>query len=213
MQPPRRIGYLVGAGGRGLFGFSGAGELAGPEADAVAALALGAVHGLVGVALEQGRVLAVGGIHGDPDAAGNGKSLAFNDDGILQACNQGFGDGLRGGVSGTIFDESEEFITADAGDGIGVADARTQASGDRSQQLVADVMAETVVDDLEGVEVDAEDGKELLAAGSAGQRLFQAVLGHRTVGQAGKRGGWGRSRPGVFLVAGGARPRPPAPGG
>ena len=52
-----------------------------------------------------------------------------------------------------------EFVAADARDGVGVAHAMAQPLGHHLEQLVADRMAERVVDALEAVEIEIEHRK------------------------------------------------------
>ena len=61
-------------------------------------------------------------------------------------------------VSAALFQVTEndrEFVAAEPRDRVGVPDQPPQLTGDGHQQLVADGMAERVVDRLETVEVEA----------------------------------------------------------
>ena len=69
-----------------------------------------------------------------------------------------------------------EFVAAEPGDEIGLADAAAQPAGDAFQQFVADRVAERVVDALEFVDVDIEHGELLAAARHAAARA-RAVRG------------------------------------
>ena len=62
-----------------------------------------------------------------------------------------------------------------------------QACGDGLEQLVADRVAEAVVDLLEAVEVEEQHGAQLVVGARAVQRAAQAILEQQTVGQAGQR--------------------------
>ena len=64
-----------------------------------------------------------------------------------------------------------KFVAAEPGDQVGRLDAGLDAGRDRFQQFVADMMSERVVDALEFVDIDIEQG-ELLA----GNRLVQLAL-------------------------------------
>ena len=79
-----------------------------------------------------------------------------------------------------------EFVAAEARDGVGLAHAAAQPLGHDLEQLVADRMAERVVDALEVVEVEIEHRK-LAAAPDAGQRLGQPLAKQQAVGQVGER--------------------------
>src|SRR5207245_10166899 len=86
-----------------------------PETYLAAVPVFGAVHGLVGVALEFGGVLTIHRIHGDTDASGNADSLAFERGRFLQSCNQRFSDRLCGRIAGAIFNDRQELVATDSG--------------------------------------------------------------------------------------------------
>ncbi len=77
-----------------------------------------------------------------------------------------------------------ELVAAEARDGVGRAHALAQALGDRDQQLVADRVAERVVDGLEVVDVDEQHGDGRIGLG---ERLVDAVDEQRAVGQTRER--------------------------
>jgi hypothetical protein len=53
--------------------------------------------------------------------------------------------------------EHREFVTADSSDHVVAADARLDAPGDGSEQLVSRMVAERVVDGLEPIKVAVQD--------------------------------------------------------
>ena len=65
--------------------------------------------------------------------------------------------------------------------------AELRRMADVDEQAVAGLVAERVVDDLEAVEVEEEDGDAALAPARAPQRLAEAVEEQRAVGQPGER--------------------------
>ena len=70
-----------------------------------------------------------------------------------------------------------------------VSDARIDVdkpTGDLDEQLVADDVAETVVDELEAVEVEEEHGDAAVGAIGTGQRVRQTVDEQQAVGEAGE---------------------------
>ena len=91
-----------------------------------------------------------------------------------------------GRLAAALLDDGE-LVAAEAGDQLVAADHRAQPVGDLDQQLVAGRMAVNVVDRLEAVEVDAEDGERLAGVGGAGDGAGEMVVEHRPVGQAGQR--------------------------
>ena len=88
-----------------------------------------------------------------------------------------------------VFAQHDELVAAEAGDGVLAADARAEPPADRDQQLVAGLVAQPVVHQLEAVEVDEEhrDHGVVVAVGEAGERVLEPVLHERTVGQPGER--------------------------
>ena len=78
-----------------------------------------------------------------------------------------------------------EFVAAEPGRHIGLAEATAQALGDALEQLIADRMAERVVDALELVDVDIEH-RQLLARPYRLQRLFQPLAEQDPVRQVGQ---------------------------
>ncbi|MGY4413191.1 hypothetical protein ACVWW4_004927 [Bradyrhizobium sp. LB7.1] len=67
-----------------------------------------------------------------------------------------------------------------------MSEAAADPARDRLQQLVADVMAERIVDALEFVDVDIEQ-RELTAAGDLLQLVFDLVAEQHPVRQVGER--------------------------
>ena len=80
-----------------------------------------------------------------------------------------------------------EFVAAEATDDAIAADAGFQPAGDFAQQLVADRMAERVVDQLEAVEIDQQQGAGAIAADLAEQRFLQLLAQQQAVGNSGQR--------------------------
>ena len=99
------------------------------------------------------------------------------------------------------FGDDHELVAAEAPERVDVAHDAVQARGDRPQQLVADAVAERVVDRLEVVEVDEQRGHGRLAAARAHQHLLDAVEDQRAVGQPGQ-GVVGRQERELLLAAG-----------
>jgi hypothetical protein len=87
----------------------------------------------------------------------------------------------------TLHDDHLELVAADARDGVVVAQRRAQPARDLLQQLVADVVAQRIVDELEAVEVDEQHRHLLVEPLRLRQRLAQPIHQHRAVGQAGER--------------------------
>ena len=76
-----------------------------------------------------------------------------------------------------VVEQERELVAAEAGDGVVGPQRRLQPARDGDQQLVADVVAERVVDELEAVEVEEQHRGAALgvAALGAADRLVEAV--------------------------------------
>ena len=143
----------------------------GEDAEAVAARRLGAVHGDVGLAQQLGGFGdLLGGEDGadrdaDPRlAVADDERLADDrDDPLAQPADVGLA--LRADL------DDGEFVAADAGDRVGLAQQRAQPLADLLDELVAGIVAERVVDLLEAVEIEHQQGDLLARAAVAGQRL------------------------------------------
>ena len=83
-----------------------------------------------------------------------------------------------------VVQEHGELVAAQARREVARLQRAAQAPGDGLQQLVADRMAERVVDRLEVVEVEEEDR---VVAPARGEQLAELVEEQRAVGQAGQR--------------------------
>ena len=79
-----------------------------------------------------------------------------------------------------------ELVAAQPRHGVRLARAAAQALADQLEQLVADRMAERVVDALELVEVEAEH-RQALAALDALELVLEMLAHHGAVGQVGER--------------------------
>ena len=84
--------------------------------------------------------------------------MAVGREGGLEAVEQLVGD--RHGVVGLVQagQQDDELVAAQAGHGVDVAQLLAQTLGDALQQLVADRVAEAVVDVLEAVQVEEQHG-------------------------------------------------------
>ncbi len=81
-------------------------------------------------------------------------------------------------------EQDGELVAAEARGGVAGADARAQALADLEQDPVAGGVAEAVVDRLEVVEVDEDDGQADVVAAGAGDGVADALDEQRAVGEA-----------------------------
>jgi len=148
---------------------------------------LGVVHGDVGVLDQAAHLEGVVGIEADADAGGGALLETVDEVGLRNRPDQLFGDmgGIRGGVDAGQYDD--ELVAAQAGDDVAVAHRSGQALRHLDEQLIAHMVAEGVVDDLEAIEVDQHQRQLLLVALAEAQRLFEALVQAEPVGQVGER--------------------------
>ena len=120
-------------------------------------VALGGVHGEVGVTQH-----LLGGRVGADDPRGAQAARAHH----LAAAEPERAPGLRQDALGhivqrrlvIIVEKQRELVAADAGQRVAVADAGAQPLGDDGEQHVPGAMAQAVIDQLEPVEIEREEG-------------------------------------------------------
>ena len=86
-----------------------------------------------------------------------------------------------------VLEQDRELVAAEARGGVGGADARRHALGHLEQDPVAGRVAEAVVDGLEVVEVDEQHGHPDAVAQRPRDRVADALVEQRPVGQVGDR--------------------------
>lgn len=145
-------------------------------------MVLGLIHGLIGVVHQGLGVGAVIRIEGDPYAAGDAQRLLLKLEGVMQAVVQLVGD--REGRGIRIGQHDDEFVPPKACHQIFFSDALPHALGHQLEQQVAGFVAEGVIDGLEVVEIDEDQGQGLLW--SLLQGLLEPLLQQAAVGQAGE---------------------------
>ena len=94
---------------------------------------------------------------GDSDAGPDSCAVVVVevDDGVPQA----LGDPGRFGGVGDAVEDDDEFVAADAGDGVAGADHSSEAVGNLDEEFVACGVAAGVVDEFEAVEIDEAHGE------------------------------------------------------
>ena len=81
--------------------------------------------------------------------------------------------------------ENHEFVAAETGDDVVLANGGGQTRGDLAQEFVADRVAERVVDRLEAIEIEKQD-RDLSAARDRDQRLANLVEQRGAIDEAGE---------------------------
>ena len=104
-----------------------------------------------------------------------------------RSASVGLGGDLVRLSRGDVEDERGELVAAEAADHVGRAQAPPQHLGGRAQHLVAGQVAGGVVDELEVVEVEHEQGSVLAPAVHASQLAVQPVHEPPPVEQPGER--------------------------
>ncbi len=174
-------------------------QVLGEEPVLVAAVFLGVVHRRIGVLQDLFRIGPVLGEHADADAGGHGDLVVREPDGDHQALGdpvRHHGCGLGGG---NLAQDDDELVAAVAGDGLAAGDVRQrrlvpprdliggahrglQPLRHLPQQAVAGVVTKGVVDPLEVVDVQEQDGDDALMPGRVRQRVIQHFAHEGAVG-------------------------------
>ena len=137
------------------------------------------------------RISSVGELpaarEGDPDAGGHEVLAAREHERLGEHRGDPLGHLDRGVLVGDVLEQDPELVAAEAGDGVAGADRLREPRSRRGQQLVADLVAEAVVDELEAVEVEEQDRRQRAVARQPGQGVLEPVEEQRPVRQAGER--------------------------
>ena len=153
------------------------------EADRLVERALRAIHGEVGVVEEFRGGAGVVGIDGDADAGAADEIGVLLRDGGEELGLQARGEVEGFGAVAHQLD-GDELVAAEAGEEFALAELIAHAFGQHLQHMVADGVAMEVVDLLEAVEVDGEQGDP----GADRQRGEGAVEAFEEGGAVGKAG-------------------------
>ena len=86
-------------------------------------------------------------------------------------------------LPGNVLEQDPELVAAEAGHGVAGADGLRSAGRAAASSSSPTVVAEAVVDELEVVEVEEQDGAQGLAAPQPGQGLLHPVQEQNPVGQ------------------------------
>src|SRR4051794_23459316 len=111
----------------------------------------------------------------DADARSDIQRLIFVCDRLLK-CRQYFVSHAQGDTAICIFNQDGEFIAAEPRDSVLLAQQRTQPESDLLQNMIADRMAECVVDVLEPIKVHDKNGEPGIAVANTRNRLPQPLI-------------------------------------
>ena len=156
------------------------------EAELVATVRLGPVESELGMLEQRVRIRPVLWEQGDADAGGGMDLLALEVEwpGYRRQDLVGQGDHF-GGLADLRLHEGE-FVAAQPGQRVGGADRGGDPLRDSAQQLVADGVAQGVVDVPEAIEIEQQDRNHAALAAGAGQLLAEPIVQQGPVGQAGE---------------------------
>jgi hypothetical protein len=138
-----------------------------PDVEAVPP-ALGHVHGGVGAGEQQRAVAAVVGAQRDADAGVDVQGHAVQLEGVAQHGAQGAGHVARASGVGAG-QQDGELVAAHPGQEIAGPERLLEPRSDEAEQVVADAVPEAVVDLLEPVQVEHEDGAGAVRAAVDGR--------------------------------------------
>ncbi len=124
------------------------------ESSAALCVALGAIHGAVGVASQFFIAAAVVGIDAHADRGGCEHLEPFHMKRLLQSLQQVLYDGKDVLIPSDRMDEQKKFIAAYSGKHVGFAHDIRNPSRNLHQQRIADGMIVIIVDVLEVIEID-----------------------------------------------------------
>src|SRR6185436_703487 len=96
--------------------------------------------------------------------------------------------------------DDRELIAADSRQGARVVDDAGQASGHRLQQLVASAMSERIVDVLEPVEIDEEQGHDIGGAARVCELMIETIAEELAIRQPRERVIVGLTEQGAFAI-------------
>ena len=156
------------------------------EAELVAAVRLGPVEGELGMLEQRVRIRPVLREQGDADAGRGWISWPSRSNGLATVARILSARATTSAVWRICGCTSGEFVATQPGQRVGGADRGGDPLGDSAQQLIADGVAQGVVDVLEAVEIEQQDRNHAALAASTGQLLAEPIVQQGAVGQAGE---------------------------
>ena len=137
-------------------------ELGGEQDVARSPFAFCAIQGDIGLAQQFGTGAIGLGANGDADAGGYEHLVAGERERPAERMQNALGDAERGGLGVGGLDEHGELIPAEAGDHLAFGGS-DEALAEDGKELVADAVAERVVQVLESVDIEEEHGDTVVA--------------------------------------------------
>ena len=157
------------------------------EAEGIAPVVLGPVHGGVGVFQQGVEIRPVLRVLGDTQGAGD-RDVHFVQVDRLHQRRQQLADGGRHRIAVTgLVENDQELVAALPAHAVAAADCLFQAPRHLLQYSIAGDMTEGVVDGLEVVQIEKQHRHRPLLASGIDNRMLAAVARQHPVGQAGQR--------------------------
>lgn len=145
------------------------------ELEIVAPLLLGLIHRDIRVVEQRHRLGGIGWKQRDSDARGDGQLSLLHLERLAEAFDDGVCDRLELDWAVDVLEEHCKLVSAEAGQQVAGAHAAFQACDDGPQQLIPQMVPEGVVDHLESIEVEKQQGYLLVRAQRMRRRTFQLV--------------------------------------
>ena len=147
------------------------------------ARALRLIHGRVRASEQGVRILRVAGKERDPDAGSDLERLVLDHQRLLEGLQDARGRRARRGFVDDAREDDRELVATQAGDGVRFPQLALEPVRNVTQDVVAAVVPEGVVDLLEPVEVHHQQGQRMVFALAGQDGLPQTVEHQRSVGK------------------------------
>ncbi len=158
----------------------------GEESKAIAPAFLGRVHRLIGVLLKRRQIRRVGRKNRDPEARRNLETPSCDLEGGSKFGDEPFPRTHRPfGVVETA-QADDEFVAAQPSQHIVTAHDTCQPARRFDEDVVAGLVPAGIVDHLEVIEIQEDDGHQPLVALRMGEQIGQPILGKTPVRKAGQ---------------------------
>ena len=146
-------------------------------------------------------IIAIQRINSDADAGGDEGFLTVQRDGGARRFDDLAGD--DGGILRLVdfLQDHGEFVASKAGHGVFLAYALLQSCRHFTQQNVAGVVAQRVVDGLEPIEIQEHDRHQMVVPFRPGQGLVETIEEQVAIGQMGQRVIVGQDLQSAFRLA------------
>ncbi len=144
---------------------------------------LSGIHSAIGSDAEAFGILRIVGEKCDAYARSDADRVSVYFESTVKELREGFADAHGVGVSHRFLENYREFIAAGPRNGIGPANPALKEIPHTLEQFIADVVAHAVIDLLEFVQIDQQQGGVRSTSPGAFESAGQPVLEEAAVGQ------------------------------